>query len=41
MPFDDPLERVKAALKSEGFGMLAESDQRATPKQKTPGAVRT
>ena len=34
MPFDDALERVKDALKSEGFGVLTEIDMQATLKQK-------
>ncbi len=34
MPFDDALDQVKAALKSEGFGVLTEIDVQDTLKQK-------
>ncbi len=34
MPYDDALERVKDALKSEGFGVLTEIDVQDTLKQK-------
>ena len=34
MPFDDALERVKDALKSEGFGVLTEIDVKDTLEQK-------
>ncbi len=34
MPFDDALERVKDALKTEGFGVLTEIDVQDTLKQK-------
>ncbi len=34
MPFEDALERVKAALQSEGFGVLTEIDVQDTLKQK-------
>lgn len=34
MPYDDALERVKDALKSEGFGVLTEIDMQATLKEK-------
>ena len=34
MPFKDALEQVKAALKTEGFGVLTEIDVQDTLKQK-------
>ncbi len=34
VPYDDALAQVKAALKSEGFGVLTEIDVRDTLKQK-------
>ncbi len=34
MPYDDTLERVKDALKSEGFGVLTEIDVQDTLQQK-------
>jgi uncharacterized protein (DUF302 family) len=33
-PYEEALERVKAALKSEGFGVLTEIDVRATLQEK-------
>ena len=34
VPYDQAVERVKAALKSQGFGVLAEIDVRKTMKEK-------
>jgi len=34
LPYEEALERVKAALKEEGFGVLTEVDVRATMKEK-------
>jgi uncharacterized protein (DUF302 family) len=34
LPFDEAVERVKAELKKDGFGILTEIDVRATLKEK-------